>query len=175
MGGSDGLADAPEEVDEGHARATDDGGTARDQHADLAPTGQMRIAGVRAVGPDDRADDQRQNTENQAHGHDCADDDAQLLDARQAAGVRVDVDHGSSPFREDGWFCRQVLAAATHTKKRPPPEGRALRSQGGSELLADAEQPVHPGDTGTGEDCAAEGDQHSDAAFGGGGIVAGAR
>ena len=31
------------------------------------------------------------------------------------------------------------------------------------------------GDTGTGKDCASEGDQHSDAALGGGGIVAGAR
>src|SRR5690606_34862575 len=108
---------------------TDDGGTARDQDADLAPTGQVRITGVGAVGPDDRADDQRQNAEDQAHGHDCADDDAQLLDARQAAGVGVDVDHGSSPFREDGWFCRQVLAAATQTKECPPRSRRALRSQ----------------------------------------------
>src|SRR5690625_1703094 len=78
-------------------------------------------------------------------------------------------------FREDGRFCRQVLAAAMQTKERPPRSGWALRSQGGSELLADAEQPVHPGDTGTGQDRAAEGDQHSDAAFGGGGIVTGAR
>src|SRR5699024_4321080 len=61
-----------------------------------------------------------------------------------------------------------------HTREAPAPDGAGAQKPSGSELLADADQPVHPRDTGTGEHCPAEGDQHSDTAFGGGGVVAGA-
>src|SRR5690625_603701 len=62
-----------------------------------------------------------------------------------------------------------------HAREAPAPDGAGAQNPGGSELLADADQPVHPRDTCTGEHGPAEGDQHPDAALGGGGVVAGAR
>ncbi|MPM84836.1 hypothetical protein SDC9_131912 [bioreactor metagenome] len=115
-GGSDGLADVPEEVDERHARAADHRRAAGDEDADLPARGEVRVGGVRAEAPHDRGHDQREHAEDQADGHHCADDGAQLVDPRQAVSVWVDVDvhrhqqrrghdggeqieHGRSPWR----------------------------------------------------------------------------
>ncbi len=95
--GLDGLADAPEEVDERHRRAADDRRPAGHEHADLPARSEMRVAAVRAEAPHDRGDDQGEDGEDQADGHHRADDDAQLLDTGKPGTVRVNINHRDAP------------------------------------------------------------------------------
>src|SRR5699024_1370422 len=50
--------------------------------------------------------------------------------------------------------------------------GREHRRGGGSKLLAEVDEPVHPRHPGTGEDGGTDGDEDADAAFACGGVVA---
>ncbi|OPZ99755.1 MAG: hypothetical protein BWY72_00205 [Bacteroidetes bacterium ADurb.Bin416] len=51
----------------------------------------MRVGGVRAEAPHDRRDDEREDGQDQADGHDGTDDGAQLGDPGQAGVVGADV------------------------------------------------------------------------------------
>src|SRR5690625_4279890 len=63
------LPDVPEEVHEGDRTATQDGGAEGDEHPTLSAASEVRVGGVGAHRPHDRRDNQREDGEDQTHGH----------------------------------------------------------------------------------------------------------
>ncbi len=189
--GSDLLADVPEEVDERDGGPADDGRTAGDEDADLAASCQVRVGGVGAEAPHDRRDDEREDGQDQADGHDGTDDGAQLGDPGQAGVVGADVDvhwqHGGQ-LDEDGCEVdhdelpkdqnrpgraageehgRPAGAPSVPTAAESPPREmiRGGPKMISSELFAEVDEPVDPGDSGPGEDRGAQGDEDACAGF----------
>src|SRR5690625_5852853 len=92
MGGSDLLADVPEEVDQGDGGSAEDRGAAGDQDADLPTGGQVRVGAVGTESPHHGGNDEREDGEDKPDGHHGTDDGETLRVARQTSVVGLDVD-----------------------------------------------------------------------------------